>query len=205
MFDAGRTGFDSEIWGDAEQLMQAFRRHGYSVARRSASTTRRASTRSSASIEADPRLTLDAKRERTFYADQSEALVEFHQLPRHDALDHLLDRRDHRRDDHDVCERRDRARRRSARCARSASRAAPILVAFLFEALLLGCVGGVVGLVGLASFMQLVPISTHQLPVVRRARVHLHAHARHRRRVARVRAGRWASSADSCPRRAPRA
>ncbi len=25
-FDAGKSGFDSEIWGDAEQLMQAFRR-----------------------------------------------------------------------------------------------------------------------------------------------------------------------------------
>ena len=28
VFDAGNTGFNSEIWGDAEQLMQAFRRHG---------------------------------------------------------------------------------------------------------------------------------------------------------------------------------
>ena len=26
IFDAGRTGFNSEIWGDADQLMQAFRR-----------------------------------------------------------------------------------------------------------------------------------------------------------------------------------
>ena len=32
MFDAGRTGFNSEIWGDAEQMLQAFRRTGYSVA-----------------------------------------------------------------------------------------------------------------------------------------------------------------------------
>src|SRR5689334_16824738 len=30
VFDAGRTGFDSEIWGDAEQLLQAFRRTGFS-------------------------------------------------------------------------------------------------------------------------------------------------------------------------------
>src|SRR6185437_855807 len=29
-FDAGRTGFDSEIWGDATQMLQAFRRNGYS-------------------------------------------------------------------------------------------------------------------------------------------------------------------------------
>ena len=26
IFDAGNSGFDSEIWGDADQLMQAFRR-----------------------------------------------------------------------------------------------------------------------------------------------------------------------------------
>ena len=31
VFDAGRSGFDSEIWGDAEQMMQAFRRIGYLV------------------------------------------------------------------------------------------------------------------------------------------------------------------------------
>ena len=30
VFDAGRTGFDSEIWGDAEQMLQAFRRTGFS-------------------------------------------------------------------------------------------------------------------------------------------------------------------------------
>src|SRR5262249_11925050 len=29
-FDAGGSGFDSEIWGDAEQLMQSFRRIAYS-------------------------------------------------------------------------------------------------------------------------------------------------------------------------------
>jgi ABC-type lipoprotein release transport system permease subunit len=31
VFDAGRTGFDSEIWGDAEQMLQAFRRLGFSA------------------------------------------------------------------------------------------------------------------------------------------------------------------------------
>ena len=30
VFDGGRTGFDSEIWGDAEQMLQAFRRAGFS-------------------------------------------------------------------------------------------------------------------------------------------------------------------------------
>ena len=31
IYDAGRTGFDSEIWGDAEQMMQAFRRLAFSA------------------------------------------------------------------------------------------------------------------------------------------------------------------------------
>src|SRR5438105_6510142 len=31
VFDAGRTGFDSEIWGDAEQMLQSFRRTGFSA------------------------------------------------------------------------------------------------------------------------------------------------------------------------------
>jgi len=30
IFDAGRTGFDSEIWGDAEQMMQSFLRVAFS-------------------------------------------------------------------------------------------------------------------------------------------------------------------------------
>src|SRR4029078_11740160 len=31
VFDAGRTGFTSEIWGDAEQLLQSFRRVSFSA------------------------------------------------------------------------------------------------------------------------------------------------------------------------------
>jgi hypothetical protein len=30
IFDAGASGFSSEIWGDVDQFMQAFRRPGYS-------------------------------------------------------------------------------------------------------------------------------------------------------------------------------
>ncbi|HEX7155749.1 MAG TPA: hypothetical protein VF229_00970, partial [Burkholderiaceae bacterium] len=31
VFDAGGTGFDSEIWGDFDQLRQAFRRETYAL------------------------------------------------------------------------------------------------------------------------------------------------------------------------------
>ncbi|SFU87475.1 ABC transporter permease [Pseudoduganella namucuonensis] len=76
LFDAGNSGFDSEIWGDADQLMQAFRRNGFSsmVLRLGGAAGFDAFKRA---IESDPRLTLEAKREQTFYSDQSKALSTF--------------------------------------------------------------------------------------------------------------------------------
>jgi putative ABC transport system permease protein len=76
VFDAGKSGFDSEIWADAEQLMQAFRRQNWSsVILRLADTDGFESVREQ--LDSDPRLTLDAKREVRFYAEQSEALANF--------------------------------------------------------------------------------------------------------------------------------
>ena len=75
-FDAGRTGFNSEIWGDAEQMMQAFRRGGYSSMLVKLEDPGRFDALKQA-IESDPRLTLEAKRETRFYADQSQALATF--------------------------------------------------------------------------------------------------------------------------------
>ena len=75
-FDAGRSGFDSEIWGDAEQMLQAFRRGASSVVVfRLADSGLFEATR--ARIEDDPRLALEAKPEIRFYAEQSEALATF--------------------------------------------------------------------------------------------------------------------------------
>jgi ABC-type antimicrobial peptide transport system permease subunit len=76
IFDAGNTGFSSEIWGDADQLMQAFRRPVYS------SVIFKLYEPSSFElfkkrIENDPRLTLAAKRENRFYAEQSEMMAKF--------------------------------------------------------------------------------------------------------------------------------
>jgi putative ABC transport system permease protein len=62
VFDAGNTGFSSEIWGDADQLMQAFRRPVYSSVLfklYDPSLFDRVKTR----IENDPRLTVEVKRE----------------------------------------------------------------------------------------------------------------------------------------------
>jgi hypothetical protein len=122
IFDAGRTGFDSEIWGDSEQMMQAFRRLAF-LGARTAARGHRALRRGEAEIESDPRLTLEAKRETRFYADQSEMLSKFISYLGTTDLGDLLDRRGDRRDDHDVSRASPRARRRSARCGRWASRA----------------------------------------------------------------------------------
>jgi putative ABC transport system permease protein len=76
IFDAGGSGFDSEVWGDADQLMQSFRRNAYSslVLRLSAPGL---FDRFKADIDADPRLANEVKREQAFYGDQSRALSTF--------------------------------------------------------------------------------------------------------------------------------
>lgn len=75
-FDAGGSGFDSEIWGDVDQLMPAFRRIAFS-----SMVVRLADTslfdRFKADIDTDPRLSDQVKREQTFYSDQSKALSTF--------------------------------------------------------------------------------------------------------------------------------
>jgi hypothetical protein len=65
--DSRGAAFDSEIWADGDQLMQAFRRPVYS-ARFDALQAR---------LEGDPRLQLEAKRETRFYADQSKMMATF--------------------------------------------------------------------------------------------------------------------------------
>jgi ABC-type antimicrobial peptide transport system permease subunit len=76
VFDAGKTAFDSEIWGDVEQMIQAFRRISYS------SVIAKLATPDSfdalkARLDNDPRLKVDIRRERKFYEDQSKSLSDF--------------------------------------------------------------------------------------------------------------------------------
>ena len=157
VFDAGRTAFNSEIWGDAEQLLQAFRRVSFSAAIFKLADSGRFDA-VKAEIEGDPRLTLEVKRETQFYADQSEALSKFifylgttisiifsigaiigAMITMYASV-------------------ASRTNEIGTLRALGFSRAA-ILVAFLGEALLLGLVGGLVGLAG-AAFMQAFSIST---------------------------------------------
>jgi putative ABC transport system permease protein len=157
IFDSGGAAFDSEVWADSDQLMQAFRRQAYSsvIGRLiDASAFDGLKTR----LDADPRLTLDIKRERVFYEEQSQALSKFisylgltlsiifsvgamigAMITMYAAVANRV---------------REIGTLRALGFRRGA-----VLIAFLFESVLLGAVGGIVG-IALASFMQLVQIST---------------------------------------------
>ena len=157
VFDAGRTGFDSEIWGDAEQMLQAFRRLGFSaLIFRLADTGRFDAAK--AQIESDPRLTLEAKRETRFYADQSELLSRFISylgttISVIFSIGAVIGA---------MITMYASVASRTAEIGTLRALGFPrtaILAAFLVEALLLGLLGGVVGLVA-ASFMQALSIST---------------------------------------------
>ncbi len=76
VFDAGRTGFNSEVWGDSEQMMQAFRRLQFSSVIYQV-TDESLLAQSVDRVKTDQRLTLEATRETRFYGDQSEWLATF--------------------------------------------------------------------------------------------------------------------------------
>lgn len=76
VFDAGGSAFDSEVWGDSEQLMQSFRRQAFSsVVLRVANVNGFDAFRDA--LESDPRLPVEVKRERTFYEEQSKTMSTF--------------------------------------------------------------------------------------------------------------------------------
>ncbi len=79
ILDAGNTAFSSEIWGDIDQMQQAFRRPIFSTVvlrLRSADDFGQLKQR----LESDPRLTVQVKREITFYEDQSKRMADFIRL-----------------------------------------------------------------------------------------------------------------------------
>lgn len=76
VFDAGRTAFGSEIWGDANQFMQAYRRNTYSVVLMKLLHPEQWSAVAGA-FEADPRLQVKAQPETVFYAAQAEVMSTF--------------------------------------------------------------------------------------------------------------------------------
>ena len=157
VFDAGNTAFGSEIWGDADQLMQAFRRSAYSsVIFKLADPS--VFNALKGRLEKDPRLTVEAKRETVFYAEQSEQLASFLRIlgltlsvvfsigaiigaviTMYGAV---------------------ASRTREIGTLRALGfRRVSILGAFILESLFLGLTGGIIG-VAMASAMQFLSIST---------------------------------------------
>jgi putative ABC transport system permease protein len=157
VFDGGGSGFDSELWADADVLRQSFRRASYSSvivrlldpAKAQAFADR---------VREDPRLPLQAKSEREFYAEQSETLSRFIKIlgltltvifsigaviGATITMQSAVATR--------VAE---IGTLRALGFARQA-----ILLAFLAEAIALSLVGGAIGL-GLASLMQAIEFST---------------------------------------------
>jgi putative ABC transport system permease protein len=157
IFDAGNSGFSSEIWGDADQLMQAFRRTVYSAVifkLRDPFAFESVKKR----IEGDPRLTVEVKRENRFYAEQSERMASFLRILGTTltiifSLGAIIGAM---------------ITMYSAVATRTGEigtmralgfKKISILGAFIVEALFLGLIGGCLGLF-LASFLQLFTIST---------------------------------------------
>jgi ABC-type antimicrobial peptide transport system permease subunit len=156
-FDAGNSGFDSEMWGDVEQMMQAFRRVAYSsMIVRMENPAAFAALK--ARIGADQRLILDVKQEPVFYEEQSKTLSQFisvlgitlsiifsigamigAMITMYAAVSSRTS---------EIGTLRALGFRRSS-----------ILAAFLIESILLAIVGGVMGL-ALASFLQAFTITT---------------------------------------------
>jgi len=157
VFDAGHSGFDSEIWGDADQLMQAFRRPVYSsVVLKLADPARFGELK--ARLESDPRLTVEAKREIEFYSEQSALLANFIRylglsLSVIFSVGAVLGA---------MITMYASVATRTAEIGTLRAlgfRRGSILAAFLLEAAALGITGGAAGLFA-ASFMQLLTIST---------------------------------------------
>jgi len=157
IFDAGNSGFSSEIWGDVDQVMQAFRRPVYSAVIFKLQTPS-AFQEAKTAVETDPRLTLEAKRETRYYLDQSEMMAKFLRIlglsltiifsvgaiigamiTMYSAVANRIG---------EIGTMRALGFRRR-----------DVLAAFLAESLLLGFIGGTVGLF-FASFMQFITVST---------------------------------------------
>ncbi len=157
IFDAGGSGFDSEVWGDVNQIMAAFRRPVYySITVRLKDTGYFEKIKST--LENDPRLTLEVKRERKYYSEQSEVMASFLKIlglaitiifslgAMIGAMVTMYGSVANR-----VTE--------IGTLRVLGFRRGNILIAFLMESIFISLIGGIIGLVA-ASFMQFITIST---------------------------------------------
>jgi ABC-type lipoprotein release transport system permease subunit len=157
IFDAGNTGFSSEIWGDVDQVMQAFRRPVYSSLIFKLQDPA-AFVQAKKAIETDPRLKLEAKQETRYYLDQSEMMAKFLRILGTSltiifSIGAIIGA---------MITMYSAVANRTAEIGTLRAlgfRRRSILLAFMAESLLLGFTGGFAGLF-FASFMQFITVST---------------------------------------------
>jgi len=157
IFDAGKTAFSSEVWGDSEQLLAAFRRTTYSdVILKVPGQDAFEDLKNR--LEKDPRLTVQVKREIAFYQEQSEVMAKFIRIlglatTLFFSIGAILGA---------MVTMYSAVANRTAEIGTLRAlgfKRRSILVAFLAESLFLGLIGGIVGVAG-GSLLQLVTIST---------------------------------------------
>jgi putative ABC transport system permease protein len=157
IFDAGKTAFSSEVWGDSEQLLAAFRRTTYSdVILKVPGQDAFEDLKNR--MEKDPRLTVQVKREIAFYQEQSEVMAKFIRIlglatTLFFSIGAILGA---------MVTMYSSVANRTAEIGTLRAlgfKRRSILVAFLAESLFLGLIGGIVGVAG-GSLLQLVTIST---------------------------------------------
>jgi len=157
IFEADGASFESEIWGDADQLMPAFGRPVYS------SMTFRMRDPSQFNqikdaLAADPRMTVDIKREKQYYDEQSRTTANFIKILGQiisivfslgaiiGAMITMYAAVANRT-------------REIATMRALGFRRFSILIAFLIEAMMISIIGGILGLVA-ASALQTLSVST---------------------------------------------
>ncbi len=157
LFEAGGSGFDSEIWGDSQQLLQAYRREAFSSMILHLNRPEDLAPLK-ARLEGDPRLTVEVFAERQYYANQTKQTSLFLE-----ALGSVISV---------IFSLGAIVGAMVTMYAAVANRTVEIgtmraigfrrrhvLLAFLIEAILLGLVGGVAGL-ALASLLSVLTLST---------------------------------------------
>jgi putative ABC transport system permease protein len=157
VFDAGKTAFNSEVWGDSDQLLSAFRRTTYSDVILKV-PGQEAFEELKNRLENDPRLSVQVKREIAFYQQQSEVMAKFIRIlglatTMFFSIGAILGA---------MVTMYSAVANRTAEIGTLRAlgfKRGNILVAFLAESLLLGLIGGIVGVAG-GSLLQLLTIST---------------------------------------------
>lgn len=157
VFDAGGSAFDSEVWGDNKQMMDAFRRPIYSSLTFKLADPKQFEAVKQR-IDGDRRLSLDVKHEKEYYAEQSRATTSFIKIVgiaicivfSFGAIIGAMITM--------YASVANRTKEIGTLRSLGFSRFA-ILSSFLFEAMLIAVVGGVLGLLA-SSFLQFYQVST---------------------------------------------